>query len=292
MDADRDRIERQVDIDAPAERVWDLVTRPGWYINTDKIVSNPVLRREGDIDVLSHPEYGEFRTRTVRLDRPRYAAFRWLGEPTEDVAEPSTLVEFWIEDRSGGVTLKVAESGFSTLGQDPAAWLAYRDENADGWEKELAAARAYLDPWVAERSIDVAAPPERVWPLLTEGDGLARWYAFDGATVDPRPGGELVMHWAEHGTFRGRVVEVHEPTTFAYRISAIPDAEPEDGAATLVVLTLSSSGAGSVLTVRQSGFERLGPSVGIPADQVATEVEGWEAGLRLLAECVRAGAGV
>ena len=28
-----DRIDRSIEIDAPAERVWDLVTRPGWWIN-------------------------------------------------------------------------------------------------------------------------------------------------------------------------------------------------------------------------------------------------------------------
>lgn len=287
-----DRVDRQIDIDADADRVWDLVSRPGWYVNTDRIVLNPVLRREGDVDVLSHPEYGEFRFRTVRLDRPRYAAFRWLGEPTEDVPEPSTLVEFWIDERAGGgVTLRVAESGFASLGKDEAAWLTQRDENADGWTKELAAARSLLDPTTVERSVDVAAPPERVWPLLSTGDGLARWYAFGGATIDASPGGALTLSWVEHGTFRGRVVEVDEPRVFGFRLAMVPDTEPDDGAATTVTLTAAAAGDGSVVTVRHGGFDQVDPGVG-PAVTVAAEVEGWEAGLRRLAEVVRTMAGV
>lgn len=280
------------DIDAPAERVWDLVARPGWYINTGSIVSNPVLRHEGDVDVLVHQEHGTFRLRTVSLDPPCYAAFRWIGEPNEQVAEPSTLVEFWIEDRAdGGVTIKVAESGFASLGGDTAEWLRQREDNDDGWRTGLEAARRYLADLFVERSVDVAIPPEEVWPLLTEGAGLSRWYAFDGASVDLRPGGAITMQWAVHGLFRGRVVEVLEPTMFAFRLCVVADHEPTESTSTLVTFTLAPSGPGCVLTVRQSGFELLDPRLGDASALAATEIDGWEAGLRLLAETA-AGAGV
>lgn len=141
-----DRIERSIDIDASAERVWSLVTRPGWYVNTGTVDEDPQLSREGDLDVLTHPEYGVFRFSTEKLDEPAYAAFRWIGEPNDDQAEPSTLVEFWIDERAGGgVTLRVVESGFSRLGKDRAEWLKQREENVEGWEKELAAAKTYVE---------------------------------------------------------------------------------------------------------------------------------------------------
>lgn len=287
-----DRIDRQIDIDAPAERVWDLVSRPGWYINAGAVVSNPVLRREGDVDVVSHQQHGDFRLRTVSMDPPRYAAFRWIGEPNEEVSEPSTLVEFWIEDRpDGGVTLKVAESGFSSLGRDTADWLHQREGNEAGWREELAAAQRYLADLSVERSVDIAAPAADVWPLLTSGAGLARWYAFDGASVEPEPGGAITMHWAEHGTFRGRVVEVLEPATFAFRLSIVRDEEPTESTSTLVTITVTESGPGCVVTVRQTGFELLDPRLGGARSLVATEIQGWESGLRLLAVTV-AGAGV
>lgn len=144
--AELDRIARQIDIDAPAERVWELVARPGWYINDGEVDPEPDLRHEGDVTVVRHPSLGEFRFLTVELDKPRYAAFRWIGTPYRDDATPSTLVEFWIDERDeGGVTLRVVESGFSSLADDPAAWLKEREGNDKGWLTELAAAKRFVE---------------------------------------------------------------------------------------------------------------------------------------------------
>lgn len=144
--AELDRIAKQIDIDAPAERVWELVVRPGWYINDGAIQAEPDLHYEGDVAVVRHPSLGEFRFRTVELDEPRYAAFRWIGAPSREDATASTLVEFWIDEReSGGVTLRVVESGFTGLGDDPAAWLREREGNDQGWSHELAAAKAFVE---------------------------------------------------------------------------------------------------------------------------------------------------
>jgi uncharacterized protein YndB with AHSA1/START domain len=278
MDEDLDRVERQIDIDASAERVWDLVARPGWYINSGTVVSNPVLETDGDLHVLHHPVHGDWRLRTIALDRPRYAAYRWLGDNDE-----STLVEFWIIDRADrGVTLRVMESGFAALG-DP-DWLQQREENVEGWRTELAAAAAYAHPQEVHRAVDVAVPPERVWPLLTTPEGLAAWYAFDGAVVEPRAGGALSFTWTEHGTYRGRVEVVDEPTRFAFRLAATPDTDPDDGRSTLVTIMVEPAGEGSTVIVRHTGFDRLDPPLGDPDALAAVEVEGWEGGLGLLAE--------
>ncbi|MFF9277444.1 SRPBCC domain-containing protein [Streptomyces griseosporeus] len=144
--AELDRIARQIDIDAPAERVWELVARPGWYINDGTVDAEPDLRYEDDVAVVRHPTLGEFRFRTVELDKPRYAAFRWIGTPFRDDSAPSTLVEFWIEERDGGgVTLRVVESGFSSLADDPADWLKQREGNDKGWLTELQAAKTFVE---------------------------------------------------------------------------------------------------------------------------------------------------
>ncbi|MFF5254119.1 ATPase [Streptomyces leeuwenhoekii] len=144
--AELDRIARRIDIDAPAERVWELAVRPGWYINDGAVEAAQDLRYEGDVAVVRHPSLGEFRFRTVQLDRPRYAAFRWIGTPFRDESTPSTLVEFWIDERDGGgVTLCVVESGSSGLADDPAAWLKERAGNDKGWLTELAAAKEFVE---------------------------------------------------------------------------------------------------------------------------------------------------
>lgn len=142
LDADlMDRIDRQIEIDASAETVWQLVSRPGWWINEGEVDPDPALRREEDLHVVVHPTYGEFRLQTLQQDRPRYVAFRWLDQ---EEPESGTTVEFWIDEREGGVTLRVAESGFTSLRKDRAAIATQVTENTRGWELELEAARRYL----------------------------------------------------------------------------------------------------------------------------------------------------
>lgn len=148
--AELDSIRRQIDIDASAEKVWSLITRPGWYVNDGTVLDDADTRVETaddgtEVAVVTHPTMGEFRFRTIELDEPRYAAFRWLGTPYRNATE-GTLVEFRIEENpAGGVTLEVLESGFSTLSEDPAVWLKEREGNDNGWAQELEAAKTYVE---------------------------------------------------------------------------------------------------------------------------------------------------
>jgi hypothetical protein len=134
-------------VDADTERVNQLVARPGWWINEDTITDN-LVATDGDISTVSHPEYGEFRIRTVAQEPPRYAAYRWLGgEPAnEGLDVPGTLVEFRVEGRAGGgVTLRVVESGFSGLPGTEEDRRKNHEDNSSGWELELEAARSFLE---------------------------------------------------------------------------------------------------------------------------------------------------
>ena len=90
---------------------------------------------------VSHPKHGEFRLQTLDSDEPRHLAYLWV----DNVApEAGTTVEFWIEDRTGGVTLRVVESGFSELKKDRAAIDHQIKENTQGWELELEAAKRFV----------------------------------------------------------------------------------------------------------------------------------------------------
>ena len=144
-----DRIDRSIDIDAPAERVWALISQPGWWILSETVdPDQEVVRESDDVVMVHHPEHGDFRVRTVELTEPAYAAFRWLGD---DQGAGGTLVEFRIEDRPGGVVLNVSETGFSSLSDDEDTWVKARQGNAEGWPTVLAAARAYLTEPGTER---------------------------------------------------------------------------------------------------------------------------------------------
>lgn len=146
----QDAIEDSIDIDATAEQVWPLVSEPGWWINEGSYREHLIEEREGFV-LVTDPEHGVFPIATVDVRQPRYIAFRWMNrtdDPTPDA--PGTLTEFWIEDRPDGVTLRVRESGFSTLEEDAAELLQHIDDNSEGWRTELAVARGRVHSLLAE----------------------------------------------------------------------------------------------------------------------------------------------
>jgi uncharacterized protein YndB with AHSA1/START domain len=139
-DQELDRIERSIDIDATAEKVWSLLERPGWWINEHEVDPEPVIRWESDdVAVVVHARFGEFTLHRIEAAPPRYISWRWIERD-----DAGTLVEFWVDDRPGGVTLRVVESGLASLGKDPEALRKHYDGNSEGWEVELAAARRFV----------------------------------------------------------------------------------------------------------------------------------------------------
>lgn len=121
-----------------------------------------------------------------------------------------------------------------------------------------------------EREVILPVPPERVWTALTRADQLGAWFGTS-ATVDLRPGGEVVFTWdgstGPRGISRG-VIETVEPThRFAFRWQA-GSADPM----TRVEFTLESHVEGTRLLVVESGFASLPPDS--PARD--SHVEGWQ----------------
>jgi uncharacterized protein YndB with AHSA1/START domain len=142
-DMDQDAIERSIDIDAPPERVWDLISIPGWWINEGEYREHVIEHVDG-IDLVTDPVHGVFAIVTQKLDAPRYAAFRWLDDRDHRSPDaPGTTTEFWIDDRENGVTLRVRESGFMSLGKSQEEVRKRIDDNTEGWAKELEVARKH-----------------------------------------------------------------------------------------------------------------------------------------------------
>jgi uncharacterized protein YndB with AHSA1/START domain len=130
----------------------------------------------------------------------------------------------------------------------------------------------------------INAPPERVWAMLTQAEHIRAWFAFDGATIDLRPGGELVMTWKEHGTFHTRIEEVDPPRRFAYRWAHVSGEQPRDGNSTLVEFTLNAEDSATRLLVVESGFRELDLSDEERAELVNANVQGWSGGFTALQE--------
>ena len=139
-------------------------------------------------------------------------------------------------------------------------------------------------PEQIEREIVIAAPVERVWAMLTEAEHIQQWFAFDGATIDLRPGGALVLRWKEHGTYHARIEQIDPPRLFSYRWARLADEQPGPDNSTLVEFTLTPEGNGARLRVVESGFNTLDLPEAEQAEWAAGNVEGWSGGFATLKE--------
>lgn len=137
-----DRIEKTAVLKAPRSRVWRGLTNSQefgtWFraIFTEEFTEGAVLRAK-----ITYPGYEHLtmEIRVVRMEPERYFSFRWHPHEvdlTKDyAAEPTTLVEFTLEDVAGGTKLTVVESGFDALppGRRDEAFRA----NSQGWDEQL-----------------------------------------------------------------------------------------------------------------------------------------------------------
>jgi uncharacterized protein YndB with AHSA1/START domain len=106
-----------------------------------------------------------------------------------------------------------------------------------------------------ERTVELAHPPATVWAALTTAEGLGAWFGNEAA-IDLRPGGAARMRWEQGFTAELRVERVEEPRVFGYtwHIYGLPEGDPRR---TYVEFTLEPAGAGTRLTVTESGFAQL-----------------------------------
>ena len=140
MATETDRIETDVLIAAPLQRVWDLITSAehlgSWFGNAGAEID---LRPGGALS-LSWTEFGTFHGRVEAVEPPHRVAYRWLSrkdtrvEPTPD---NSTLVEFTLAAEGEGTRVAVVESGFDGLDVDPAERAEALASHTTGWDKEL-----------------------------------------------------------------------------------------------------------------------------------------------------------
>jgi len=146
-----DRIERQVQLKAPRSRVWqalaDAESFGSWF--GVKFAGQRFAAGEYVRGNVTYPGYEHVVLEALveRIEPESYLSFRWHPyaiDPKNDYsAEPTTLVEFTLEELAGGTLLRVVESGFDRI---PAARRqeAYR-MNSGGWEEQMGNIRRYVD---------------------------------------------------------------------------------------------------------------------------------------------------
>jgi uncharacterized protein YndB with AHSA1/START domain len=150
MHTSTDRIERSILLKAPRSRVWqalaDAESFGQWFgvaLAGQRFVAGEHTRGR-----ITYPGYEHLVMDVLveRVEPERRLAFRWhpyAVDPAHDYAqEPTTLVEFELEETAGGTLLRVTESGFDQI---PAARRAEAFRmNSGGWEQQMKNIEAYV----------------------------------------------------------------------------------------------------------------------------------------------------
>jgi uncharacterized protein YndB with AHSA1/START domain len=148
-----DRIEKQIELNAPVSRVWQAVTdyrQFGKWFGVN--LEGPFVAGEVSRGNITYPgyEYIIFEARVQKIEPERLFSFTWPHPKSMERAEytgdyskaPSTLVEFRLEPTRNGTRLQITESGFDRLPDDR------RDEafrrNDGGWTEQIKNIAAYV----------------------------------------------------------------------------------------------------------------------------------------------------
>jgi uncharacterized protein YndB with AHSA1/START domain len=138
-----DRIEEQVLLRSPRERVWRALTNAdelgAWFgMNITGATIAPGAQVIGRFTIPGH-EHLTFEVTIEEMVSERRFSWRWhpnaIDTAVDYAAEPRTLVTFTLEDAPGGTLLRVVESGFDAI---PAARRASAFQgNSNGWRSQL-----------------------------------------------------------------------------------------------------------------------------------------------------------
>ena len=106
-----------------------------------------------------------------------------------------------------------------------------------------------------ERTLTLAHAPEKVWAALTTVEGLGTWFG-NAAEVDLRVGGQAKLSWDSGDKATLTIERLEPPHVFGYTwgLYGLDAADPRR---TYVEFTLTPAGAGTTLTMVESGFAQL-----------------------------------
>jgi uncharacterized protein YndB with AHSA1/START domain len=152
-----DRIEKQVLLKAPLDRVWRAISDSGefgtWFgMSIDGVfvagtrVSAVIAPTAVDDAVAERqrPHAGQSSPlQIVAVEPNRRLAFRWNPLSGTAYAELTTLVEFTLTEVDGGVLLEIVESGFDALPQDKRT--SSFEANSEGWSIQTRLIGQYLE---------------------------------------------------------------------------------------------------------------------------------------------------
>lgn len=156
-----DVIEKVVILKAPLERVWKAISDAkqlgAWFgaefdgpFEAGKKVTGRIVPTTMDPEVakFQEPHRGmEMVWDVVIVQPPTRLSYRWNPGPADrsiDYSkEPTTLVEFRLEEVEGGTKLTITESGFEAI--DIARRASTKHGNSEGWAAQTRLIAKYVE---------------------------------------------------------------------------------------------------------------------------------------------------
>jgi uncharacterized protein YndB with AHSA1/START domain len=114
-----------------------------------------------------------------------------------------------------------------------------------------------------EKQIEIAAPVSRVWQALTDSRQFGEWFRvkMDGPFVAGQPmGGQITHPGYEHVRMEIVVKAIEPETLFSYTwhpYAVDPKTDYSKEESTLVEFHLQPTAGGTLLTVTESGFDKI-----------------------------------
>jgi uncharacterized protein YndB with AHSA1/START domain len=144
-----DSIQKKVVLSAAKARVWRALSDSAEFGEWFRLKLEGPFREGASIrGRLTHPGYEHVTVelQVEKVEPERYFAYRWhpyaIDSKVDYSAEPTTLVEFQLEETKGGTLLTITESGFDHIPAGRRA-EAFR-MNDGGWTAQVENIRKYV----------------------------------------------------------------------------------------------------------------------------------------------------
>jgi uncharacterized protein YndB with AHSA1/START domain len=144
-----DSIQKKVVLSAAKARVWRALSDATEFGEWFRLKLEGPFREGATVrGRITHPGYEHVTVelQVEKVEPERYFAYRWhpyaIDTKVDYSAEPTTLVEFQLEEAKGGTLLTITESGFNRIPAGRRA-EAFR-MNEGGWTAQVENIRKYV----------------------------------------------------------------------------------------------------------------------------------------------------
>jgi uncharacterized protein YndB with AHSA1/START domain len=144
-----DRIEKQIELEAPLSRVWRALTDHNEFGQWFGVkLDGPFIPGQNATGKITEPKYAHLKWVMViqKMEPQHLFFFTWhpyaLDPQTDYSKETPTLVEFKLEKTPKGTLLKVTESGFDKIPSARRAEAFLRNDT--GWATQMKNIEAYV----------------------------------------------------------------------------------------------------------------------------------------------------